>query len=48
MEIKPLLTSPYEVKKILNNLNHRPSRKLGQNYLIDSNIRCNHNFSGFT
>jgi len=38
MEIKPLLTSPYEVKKILNNLDHRPSRKLGQNYLIDSNV----------
>ncbi len=38
MEIKPVLTSPYEVKKILNNLDHRPSRKLGQNYLIDSNV----------
>jgi len=32
------LTSPKEVRALLEHLGHRPNRGLGQNYLIDANI----------
>lgn len=32
------LTSPKEVRALLDRLGHRPNRGLGQNYLIDANI----------
>ncbi len=39
-EIKMLgkLTSPSVIKALLDSLDHRPNKGLGQNYLIDSNI----------
>lgn len=38
MEINPRLTSPKEVRALLEKLGHRPNKGLGQNYLIDANI----------
>lgn len=38
MEINPRLTSPKEVRALLESLGHRPNKGLGQNYLIDANI----------
>jgi 16S rRNA (adenine1518-N6/adenine1519-N6)-dimethyltransferase len=38
MEINPRLTSPKEVRALLEMLGHRPNKGLGQNYLIDANI----------
>ena len=38
MSDKPRLTSPKEVRALLEKLGHRPNRGLGQNYLIDANI----------
>ena len=32
------LTSPSIIKALLDSLDHRPNKGLGQNYLIDSNI----------
>ena len=32
------LTSPKEVRALLEKLGHRPNKGLGQNYLIDANI----------
>lgn len=34
----PRLTSPSVIKALLDSLEHRPNKGLGQNYLIDSNI----------
>ena len=34
----PRLTSPKEVRALLEKLGHRPNKGLGQNYLIDANI----------
>ena len=34
----PRLTSPSIIKALLDSLEHRPNKGLGQNYLIDSNI----------
>ena len=34
----PKLTNPSVIKKLLNELEHRPNKGLGQNYLIDGNI----------
>jgi 16S rRNA (adenine1518-N6/adenine1519-N6)-dimethyltransferase len=38
MEMNPRLTSPKEVRVLLERLGHRPNKGLGQNYLIDANI----------
>ncbi|MBN2684620.1 MAG: ribosomal RNA small subunit methyltransferase A [Pontiellaceae bacterium] len=38
MSDKPRLTSPKEVRALLEKLGHRPNKGLGQNYLIDANI----------
>lgn len=38
MEVNPRLTSPKEVRALLDKLGHRPNKGLGQNYLIDANI----------
>ena len=38
MEVNPRLTSPREVRALLEKLGHRPNKGLGQNYLIDANI----------
>jgi 16S rRNA (adenine1518-N6/adenine1519-N6)-dimethyltransferase len=38
MEVNPRLTSPKEVRALLERLGHRPNKGLGQNYLIDANI----------
>ena len=38
MEVNPRLTSPKEVRALLEKLGHRPNKGLGQNYLIDANI----------
>lgn len=38
MEVKPRLTSPKEVRALLEKLGHRPNKGLGQNYLIDANV----------
>jgi len=38
MEVNPRLTSPKEVRALLESLGHRPNKGLGQNYLIDANI----------
>ncbi len=38
MEVNPRLTSPKEVRVLLEKLGHRPNKGLGQNYLIDANI----------
>lgn len=38
MGVNSQLTSPTEVRALLNQLGHRPNRGLGQNYLIDANI----------
>ena len=38
MDVNPQLTSPTEVRALLDQLGHRPNRGLGQNYLIDANI----------
>lgn len=35
---EPRLTSPKEVRALLEKLDHRPNKGLGQNYLIDANI----------
>jgi 16S rRNA (adenine1518-N6/adenine1519-N6)-dimethyltransferase len=34
----PRFTNPSVIKKLLNDLGHRPNKGLGQNYLIDGNI----------
>jgi len=38
MSVEPRLTSPKEVRALLEQLGHRPNKGLGQNYLIDANI----------
>ena len=38
MDVNSQLTSPTEVRALLDQLGHRPNRGLGQNYLIDANI----------
>jgi len=38
MEINPRLTSPKEVRALLEKLGHRPNKGLGQNFLIDANV----------
>jgi 16S rRNA (adenine1518-N6/adenine1519-N6)-dimethyltransferase len=38
MNSEPRLTSPKEVRALLEKLGHRPNKGLGQNYLIDANI----------
>ena len=38
MSEEPRLTSPREVRELLEKLGHRPNKGLGQNYLIDANI----------
>lgn len=38
MSENPRLTSPKEVRALLEKLGHRPNKGLGQNYLIDANI----------
>ena len=38
MSEEPKLTSPKEVRALLERLGHRPNKGLGQNYLIDANI----------
>ncbi|MEE9369799.1 MAG: 16S rRNA (adenine(1518)-N(6)/adenine(1519)-N(6))-dimethyltransferase RsmA [Pontiella sp.] len=38
MSEEPRLTSPKEVRALLEKLGHRPNKGLGQNYLIDANI----------
>jgi len=38
MPEEPRLTSPKEVRALLETLGHRPNKGLGQNYLIDANI----------
>ena len=38
MSEAPRLTSPKEVRELLEKLGHRPNKGLGQNYLIDANI----------
>ena len=38
MPEEPRLTSPKEVRALLEKLGHRPNKGLGQNYLIDANI----------
>ncbi len=38
MEVNPRLTSPKEVRALLETLGHRPNKGLGQNFLIDANI----------
>ncbi|MBT8042097.1 MAG: ribosomal RNA small subunit methyltransferase A [Pontiella sp.] len=38
MSTEPRLTSPKEVRALLEQLGHRPNKGLGQNYLIDANI----------
>lgn len=38
MSAEPRLTSPKEVRALLEKLGHRPNKGLGQNYLIDANI----------
>jgi len=38
MSDTPRLTSPKEVRALLETLGHRPNKGLGQNYLIDANI----------
>jgi 16S rRNA (adenine1518-N6/adenine1519-N6)-dimethyltransferase len=38
MSMEPRLTSPKEVRALLEQLGHRPNKGLGQNYLIDANI----------
>ena len=38
MNQEPKLTSPKEVRALLDRLGHRPNKGLGQNYLIDANI----------
>ncbi|VGO20208.1 16S rRNA (adenine(1518)-N(6)/adenine(1519)-N(6))-dimethyltransferase RsmA [Pontiella sulfatireligans] len=38
MSEEPRLTSPKEVRALLETLGHRPNKGLGQNYLIDANI----------
>ena len=38
MSDEPRLTSPKEVRALLESLGHRPNKGLGQNYLIDANI----------
>lgn len=38
MEVNPRLTSPKEVRALLEKLGHRPNKGLGQNFLIDANI----------
>lgn len=38
MNEEPRLTSPKEVRALLEKLGHRPNKGLGQNYLIDANI----------
>ena len=38
MSDAPRLTSPKEVRALLEKLDHRPNKGLGQNYLIDANI----------
>ena len=38
MEVNPRLTSPKEVRALLEQLGHRPNKGLGQNFLIDANI----------
>jgi 16S rRNA (adenine1518-N6/adenine1519-N6)-dimethyltransferase len=38
MSDEPRLTSPKEVRALLETLGHRPNKGLGQNYLIDANI----------
>ncbi len=38
MSEEPRLTSPKEVRALLESLGHRPNKGLGQNYLIDANI----------
>lgn len=38
MSDEPRLTSPKEVRALLEKLGHRPNKGLGQNYLIDANI----------
>ena len=38
MPEEPRLTSPKEVRALLEQLGHRPNKGLGQNYLIDANI----------
>jgi 16S rRNA (adenine1518-N6/adenine1519-N6)-dimethyltransferase len=38
MSETPKLTSPKEVRALLESLGHRPNKGLGQNYLIDANI----------
>jgi 16S rRNA (adenine1518-N6/adenine1519-N6)-dimethyltransferase len=38
MSEEPRLTSPREVRALLEKLGHRPNKGLGQNYLIDANI----------
>jgi 16S rRNA (adenine1518-N6/adenine1519-N6)-dimethyltransferase len=35
---RPSLSSPATVRRLLNEAGHRPSKSLGQNYLIDGNI----------
>lgn len=37
-KMNPRLTSPREVRALLDALGHRPNKGLGQNYLIDANI----------
>jgi 16S rRNA (adenine1518-N6/adenine1519-N6)-dimethyltransferase len=38
MSDEPRLTSPKEVRALLETLGHRPNKGLGQNFLIDANI----------
>ncbi|HEY5621102.1 MAG TPA: 16S rRNA (adenine(1518)-N(6)/adenine(1519)-N(6))-dimethyltransferase RsmA [Pontiella sp.] len=38
MTNEPRLTSPKDVRALLEQLGHRPNKGLGQNYLIDANI----------
>lgn len=38
MNEEPRLTSPKEVRALLEKLGHRPNKGLGQNFLIDANI----------
>ena len=38
MDAQPILTRPSEVRALLAQLDFRPARILGQNFLIDRNI----------